>query len=82
MRSYLNDLAVFPTFFTLSLNLAIRSSCSEPQSAPALVSPDYVEFLHLWLQGHSQVFKKRDASLSYFEVGSNVLFLGIWDKFI
>ena len=28
---------VFPTFFNLSLNLAIRSSWSEPQSAPSLV---------------------------------------------
>ena len=33
----LNGLVVFPTFFNLSLNLAIRSSCSEPQSAPGLV---------------------------------------------
>ena len=36
-RSYLNGLVVFPTFFNLSLNLAIRSSWSEPQSAPSLV---------------------------------------------
>ena len=28
---------VFPTFFNLSLNFAIRSSWSEPQSAPVLV---------------------------------------------
>ena len=28
---------VFPTFFNLSLNFAIRSPWSEPQSAPALV---------------------------------------------
>ena len=28
---------VFPTFFNLSLNFAIRSSWSEPQSAPGLV---------------------------------------------
>ena len=27
---------VLPTFFNLSLNLAIRSSWSEPQSAPGL----------------------------------------------
>ena len=33
----LDELVVFPTFFNLSLNLAIRSSWSEPQSAPALV---------------------------------------------
>ena len=36
-RSYLNRLVVFPTFFNLSLNLAIRSLWSEPQSAPGLV---------------------------------------------
>ena len=32
------------------LNLVIRSSWSEPQSAPGLVSVDYIELLHLWLQ--------------------------------
>ena len=32
IRSYLNDLVVFPTFFNLSLDLAIRNSWSEPQS--------------------------------------------------
>ena len=37
----MNSLAVFPTFFDLSLNLAIRSSWSEPQSAPGLVFADY-----------------------------------------
>ena len=47
---YLNGLAVFPTFFNLSLNLAIRSSWSEPQSAPGLVFVDCIELLHLWLQ--------------------------------
>ena len=31
---------VFPTFFNFSLNLAIRSSWSEPQSAPGLVFVD------------------------------------------
>ena len=41
---------VFPTFFNLSLNLAIRSSWSEPQSAPNLVFADCKELLHLWLQ--------------------------------
>ena len=50
LRSYLNGLVVFPTFFNLSLNLAIRSSWSEPQSAPGLVFADCIEFLHLWLQ--------------------------------
>ena len=32
---------VFPTFLNLSLNLVIRSSWSEPQSAPSLVFADY-----------------------------------------
>ena len=41
---------VFPTFFNFSLNLAIRSSWSEPQSAPSLVFADSIELLHLCLQ--------------------------------
>ena len=41
---------VFPTFFILSLNLAIRSSWSETQSVPGLVFVDCIELLHLWLQ--------------------------------
>jgi len=41
---------VFPIFFSLSLNLATRSSWSEPQSVPSLVFADCIEFLHLWLQ--------------------------------
>ena len=36
---------VFPTFLNLSLNMAIRSSRSEPQSAPGLVFPDCIELL-------------------------------------
>ena len=35
IRSYLNGLVVFPTFFNLSLNLAIRSWWCEPHPAPA-----------------------------------------------
>ena len=49
-RSYLNGLVVFPTFFNLRLNLAIRSSWSEPQSASSLVFADCIELVHLWLQ--------------------------------
>ena len=44
----------FPTFFNLSLNFAIRSSLSEPQSAPGLVFADSTELLHLWLKEHNQ----------------------------
>ena len=40
---WLNGLAVFPTFFNLSLNLAIRSSLSEPQSPPDIVFADCIE---------------------------------------
>ena len=45
---------VFPTFLNLSLNLAIRSSWSEPQSAPGLIFADCIELLHLWLQRINQ----------------------------
>ena len=41
---------VFPTFFNLNLNLAIRSSWSEPHSVPGLVFADCIELLHLWLE--------------------------------
>ena len=33
----MNGLVVFPVFFNLNLNFAIRSSLSEPQLAPGLV---------------------------------------------
>ena len=36
---------VFPTFFNFNLNLAIRGSWSEPQSAPVLVFADRIELL-------------------------------------
>ena len=48
--SYLNGLVVYPTFFNISLNLAIRSSLSEPQSATSHVFADCIKLLHLWLQ--------------------------------
>ena len=47
-------LVVFPTFFNLSLNLVIKSSWSEPLSAPSLVFADCIELLHLWLQRTNQ----------------------------
>ena len=43
-------LVIFPIFFNFNLNLAIRSSWSEPQSAPSLIFTDCIELLHLWLQ--------------------------------
>ena len=48
-RSYLNDLVVFPVFFSLSLMSFAMSSWSEPQSAPSLVFAD-LELLYLQLQ--------------------------------
>ena len=45
-----NGLMVFPTFFNLSLNLAIRCSWSKPQSTLGLVFADYIKLLNLWLQ--------------------------------
>ena len=47
---------VFPTFFNLSLNLAIRGLWSEPQPAPSLVFADCIELLHLWLQRISSIW--------------------------
>ena len=46
----MNGLVIISTFFNLSLNLAIRSSLSEPQSTPGVVFADCIELLHLWLQ--------------------------------
>ena len=40
---------IFSTFFSLSLNFAIRSSWSQPQSAPGLVFADCTVLLHLRL---------------------------------
>ena len=45
---------VFPTFFSLSLNLAIRNAWSEPQSAPGLIFANCRELLHLQLQKYNQ----------------------------
>ena len=45
-----NGLMVFPTFFNLSLNLAIRCSWSKPQSTLGLVFADYIKLLNLWLK--------------------------------
>ena len=45
---------VFPTFFNLSLNFAIRSSWSEPQSALFLIFADCIGIFCLWLQRNNQ----------------------------
>ena len=53
---------VFPTFFNLSLNLAIRSSWSEPQLAPGLVFADCIELLHLWLQRFDRMWSTGEGN--------------------
>ena len=45
---------VLPTFLNLSLNLAIKSSCFEPQSAPGLVLVDCIERLHFGCKEYNQ----------------------------
>ena len=45
-----HTLVVFPAFFNLSLNFAINSSWSEPQSAPGLAFADCLELLNIWLK--------------------------------
>ena len=42
------------TFFNLSLNLAIRSSRSEPQSDSGLIFADYIEFCIFGCKEYSQ----------------------------
>ena len=36
--------------FTFTVHLAIRTSWSEPQSAPSLAFTDCIQLLHVWLQ--------------------------------
>ena len=72
-RSYLNSLMVFSTFFNLSLNLAIRNSWSEPQSAPSLVFIHCIELLHLWLQRLPHIHgQRRSPSKTVAEVKSHL----------
>ena len=51
----LNGLVVFTTFSNLGLNFAIRSSWSEPQSAPGLIFADWVELLHRQLKEYNLI---------------------------
>ena len=55
-RSHLNGLVVFPTFFNLSLNLAIMSAWSEPQSAPGLIFADCINPLYLGCKEYNQSY--------------------------
>ena len=45
---------VFLTFFNLSLNFAIISSLSEPESAPGSGFADYIELLHFGCKEYNQ----------------------------
>ena len=56
-----------PTFFNLSLNLAIRSSWSEPQSAPSLVLADRIEL---------SIFGCKEYNQSDFSVDHLVMSMG------
>ena len=67
--SQLNNLEVFPTFFSLNLNFAVRRSWSESQSAPSLVFADYVNCLHLQLQRISVQFSHSAVSNSLWSHG-------------
>ena len=50
LKLYIQKMKIMASGPTTSLNLAIRGSWSEPQSAPGLVFADCTELLHLWLQ--------------------------------
>src|SRR5574337_53275 len=64
---------VFPTFFNLSLNLAIMSSWSGPQSAPGLVFADCIELLHLWRKYNQSDFGVDHLVMSMYRVFSCVV---------
>ena len=49
-----SPLVIFPTFFSLSLNLVISSSWFEPQSAPGLVFVDCIELLIFGCKEYNQ----------------------------
>ena len=51
---------VFPTFFNLSLNLAIRSLLSEPQLAPGLV---YVQGIEILCNFDCKQYNQSDVSI-------------------
>ena len=69
LRSYLNGLMVFPAFFILSLNLAIRISWFEPQSAPGLV------FSWLYQKKSLSIFGCKEYNQSDFNIDHLVMSL-------
>ena len=78
-RSYLNDLAVFPTFFKLSLNLAIRSSRSEPQSTRGLVFADLQSYSIFVCKEYNQSdFSTDNLAISTCRVFFCVVGRGYW----
>ena len=50
LKSYLAGLVVFPTFFSLRMNFAMRSWWFEPQSAPDLVFANCIQLFHFQVQ--------------------------------
>ena len=72
----MNGLVVFPTFFNLPLNLAIKSSWSEPQSVPSLVFADCVELLHFWLQ---RIYNQSDFNIDHLVMSKSHL-LCFWKR--
>ena len=73
-RSYLNCLVVFPIVFNLSVNFAIRSSWSEPQSAPSLVFfSDCIEPLYFQLWRISIWFQHWPSGMSMCRVISCIV---------
>ena len=58
----MNGLVLLPTFFNLSLNFAIISSLSEPESAPGPGFADYTEFLHLQMP---TIYSQCDFSIDH-----------------
>ena len=66
---------VFLTFFNISLNLAIRSSQSEPQLTPSLVFADCME-LHL----QSKVYNQSDVNIDHLAMSTCTVFSCVVDE--
>ena len=70
----LNGLVVFHTFFNFSLNLAIRNSWSEPQTAPGLFFANCIELLHFgWKEYNQSDFSVDHLVMSMYRVFSCVV---------
>ena len=71
-----DGLMAFLTFFNLSLNLAIMSSWSEPQSVPCLVFANCIELLHLCCKEYNQ----SDFSVDHLVMCMCSLLLCCWKR--